>query len=517
MPQITVPKDFFVNERRMYSNWLEAFWREFFQNSIDAGATRIDVMTEDLLDKNVRITFTDNGCGMSRETLENVYFRLGASSKNDGSSIGGFGRARILTCFSMKNYEIRTRNNLVIGDGGSYDITDCDYFDGTQVIVNMEDEWFYTVIQALHSYLRMSQMRCKVYLNNVPWSDWTCRRKLTRHLERDEVAFADVYVNKSGSKNTMLVRVAGALMYAQWINAPAEVIVEILPSVSRQVLTANRDGMQSPYQSVLNRFTQELASETMTALEPKFKRKTATIRGTGLFVSRRKQANDAVESVEQAEVAALIKKAAASVNVDTIRVSDNFGGRPASVALDFKVDIKPSDYHGGSFLSELPDIFIIDDTVNEKVRRVIDNYHPANWVTLYRGNKVVNKGSTIYKVLMSWKICCQYAIDALLVAYPSLQNVTWGIGWTFDDQAAATCKAVDNGHALLLNPVDTDGNLKYFLRSQESQKRMMAYAKHEVAHIVEKYHNEMFARVLTSIDEYFDERVVYKAIRENVY
>jgi len=101
MPSITVPKEFFVKERRMYSYWQQAFWREFFQNSVDAGSTKIDVRLSVNSDYAVEVVFTDNGCGMDRDTLERVYFRLGASTKSGADMVGGFGRARILTCFSM--------------------------------------------------------------------------------------------------------------------------------------------------------------------------------------------------------------------------------------------------------------------------------------------------------------------------------------------------------------------------------------------------------------------------------
>jgi HSP90 family molecular chaperone len=139
MPNISIPKSFFVKERRMYSQWQFAFWREFFQNSIDAGATRIDIELEQV-DNVIRVEFRDNGCGMTREILENVYFSLGATTKGGEDQVGGFGRARILTCFSMKSYKIHTLDNLVIGEGGEYEIQKTDALAGTNVTVEMEDE-----------------------------------------------------------------------------------------------------------------------------------------------------------------------------------------------------------------------------------------------------------------------------------------------------------------------------------------------------------------------------------------
>ena len=130
-PQIlTVPKDFFVEERnKFYDAWVEAFPREFFQNSVDAGARVIRIDIHEAPGKGsfgraprlpavTRFVFEDDGHGMSHQVLEDVFFTLGASTKRDeNSSVGGFGRARIMQAFSQERYSIRTRDRYVEGDG----------------------------------------------------------------------------------------------------------------------------------------------------------------------------------------------------------------------------------------------------------------------------------------------------------------------------------------------------------------------------------------------------------------
>jgi hypothetical protein len=138
----------------MYSRWQFAFWREFFQNSVDAGAERIDVdLTQDPITRIITVTFTDDGCGMTRDVLENVYFSLGGTTKGHGDQVGGFGRARILTCFSMKSYTIHTRNSLVLGNGGDYEIKDAIEISGTKIIVEIEDESYDSLLEELKTYL----------------------------------------------------------------------------------------------------------------------------------------------------------------------------------------------------------------------------------------------------------------------------------------------------------------------------------------------------------------------------
>jgi hypothetical protein len=116
-----------------------AFWREFFQNSVDAGAKNIAISitnekTRGSFDRDAdseadvtRIVFDDDGTGMSAETLSSVYFAIGKSTKDGGTdSVGGFGRARLMTCFSQKRYSILTQNSFVMGDGPKYVLYDLD-------------------------------------------------------------------------------------------------------------------------------------------------------------------------------------------------------------------------------------------------------------------------------------------------------------------------------------------------------------------------------------------------------
>ena len=88
MPAVTFSPSFFRNELRAYTNWVQAFWRELIQNSVDASSDAIWINLEEIdypeptgssqnrsdLDltrkKHLKITFEDDGPGMDRRTLE---------------------------------------------------------------------------------------------------------------------------------------------------------------------------------------------------------------------------------------------------------------------------------------------------------------------------------------------------------------------------------------------------------------------------------------------------------------
>ena len=112
---------FFAKELKAYSDWRDAFWRELVQNSVDAGCRNIDVRFTGSEDEPL-VTFRDDGPGMSRETLRNVYFQLGATTKG-ADDIGGFGRARMLTCFAHASYSVKSRDYLATGSGAAYQIS----------------------------------------------------------------------------------------------------------------------------------------------------------------------------------------------------------------------------------------------------------------------------------------------------------------------------------------------------------------------------------------------------------
>jgi hypothetical protein len=134
--KVTIHKSFFKKERDgFYSDWFVAFWRELFQNSVDAGSENIRIYLDQREGRGsfgkfrtdpsniVRVVFSDDGCGMSYDVLDDVYFAIGNTTKTaDDGSVGGFGRARAMTCFSQDRYSMLTKDNFVVGEGGDFDI-----------------------------------------------------------------------------------------------------------------------------------------------------------------------------------------------------------------------------------------------------------------------------------------------------------------------------------------------------------------------------------------------------------
>ena len=86
---------------------MTALIRQFLQNSLDAGAKRVDFLTGDGY-----LMVRDNGRGITRERMVEALLTMGGTDKPEGA-IGGFGNAKIALLFSHEAYRIRALDTIV--------------------------------------------------------------------------------------------------------------------------------------------------------------------------------------------------------------------------------------------------------------------------------------------------------------------------------------------------------------------------------------------------------------------
>ncbi len=268
--EIKIGPSFFKKEVLNYSNFGQSFFRELLQNSYDAKTSRIDIIIEKKEDFKYLIKFNDDGIGMSAKTLSDVFFTLGATTKCDSSSIGGFSKARIMTHFSSEYYKISTQDCFCEGSGASYNITTGNpYVYGCHMEIMVDAKNRYgdqiDMLQECYDYLGMCQLDCQVFVNGQRFTSWLYKRTKVRELD-----FGTIHTNKNGThKNKVLVRVSGILMFSKYTNAKEQVVLEITPEISREVLTSSRDTFSAnhSYQKQLDSFLNELAIDTKSALK----------------------------------------------------------------------------------------------------------------------------------------------------------------------------------------------------------------------------------------------------------
>ncbi len=517
---VTVDDDHYRNERNNYSNWPFAFWREFFQNSIDALGKHIKIThrphQEGLLlpdgkpQNGVFISFTDDGTGMNAETLRKVFFRLGATTKKTTSTIGGNGKARILTCFSNHSYGIRTQDCSVCGSGSYFEIQEnLPLYDGCEFWVDVDIRGKYgkvDLVESLVNYLSYSQMDCDIE-SDIPevneFDNWLYKRRHVRDL-----SFGGVYVNKSGEKKgELVVRVNGVPMFVKNHRADAQVVVELDPETNREILVSNRDSLHWQKDNELDEFLQEIAIDRHSALREFFPVEeligcsdTATItyrKNRKCRIEADVNAENDVEDVEDAETEAensddTISEEGEVVSSPTVAGTLVTPSPNADWPLPSLGSLRYERVQGYSsrekpFNSLMPSFILYCDSDDATQKKAMWLFNPNSG----NGNYF---GATKMKLALLWHVAVEAAIEAWLDEKEK-DHVSWRSGFLFSTGSMAMHRCNDNVHQLLLRPVNNEGSIRFRLHDREDLTTMLVTAVHEVSHMSQSYHDEDFTMI----------------------
>lgn len=495
MASVTVPASFFRSELRVYADWREAFARELLQNSLDAGASRIEA-TFSTVEGHGRVTFTDNGCGMSRQVLEEVFFALGRTTKESSEAIGGFGRARIVICFAQHRYRIRTGHLLVEGQGGEYTVSEvADDQPGCEFVVDLLDPDTERVEQAFMQLLATCDLPARVTLDghNAPRTRTPTRAsKVLR--DAAQRPWAKVYVVNGLGEMTM--RVHGLTMFSRWLPGSEDVIVELTSSRSREVLSASRDRLHDTFAEQIDRFVADLSFNRRRALAQEDAPLDVRVGGGGFL--RTDAATEPHHHIG---------------DTATTRVP---GGTP--------ITIHPANTAAVTHMAALPpvahpdagneeprataelgfDVYLLADARTTRVRRLARSWDPSFW-----GPRT---GRRRRALLLVWKEAVALALEVLVRSHPEVGSVTWTVGWTFGT-ARAVHRDLGEGHVLALNPVDEDDTTRYRVSRRADRHRLLAVAVHEVAHVAFDGHDETYAQLLTELFGELDVAAADRALR----
>ena len=514
MQSVRLAPDFFRKERNQaYRNWRSALWRELVQNAVDAKCTRIDVGLS-ASDSGFELRFADNGPGMSRDVLENVYFAVGATTKTGGDSVGGMGRARMLTCFAMNSYRIRSQDYIVNGVGGEYDVVPAPFVSGCTLDIDVDNYSIEDGLRYLEGFLASSHIRAAVTINGAPYHATPLQRgRHVRNLVADEQTFAYVYVNKSAATRWVIVRVAGVTMFTQSTSFEGQIIVELVPEQSRAVLTSNRDGLRGDYSDILNNFLTELSVNTKSAMRGARQRRTTKMNNGGALRIRRQVLAATAERRAMAQSLAQQETAAFTATSAPL-VPETFETLVPSDLMQF--DNSPEARAERWIASTFGDVYVTDETDNAAVRKAIGQYLPQRW-TVRRNRetgRLAVKGGTIIKLLLVWKVCITYALE-ILCEFTDDYDRAYSLGFLFDDEnTGATHRASGETSVFSLAPVDRHGKLDYAITQRGDLLKLMSLAKHEVTHVLHSWHNESFTNAREQIDFKFDQAECLRRIKE---
>ena len=507
-----------------YADWMTAVIREFIQNSIDAGSTKIDIIWN--ASKNV-LTIKDNGKGMTEDVLRNVYFALGRSTKRgDNTQSGGFGKARIATCIAQKYFIIKTLDNYVYGQGPNIQYSKLpsdQYVQGCHIEVGLITE-----IKGKTQYLYMDDT-AEEYLKYCDFGNVTITingkvfnnylkvkpSQYVSDLELNGNAFCKVYkYTDNYAKHKMVVRSNGLMMFEQYVsNLPCWVVLDIvLPS--SDVLISNRDQFIAEYGEVVKGFTTALVTDHRSMLEKKRKLTIVPKFNKGITASNKKKfaekeekqtverlvrnlrAIDAYELIRSAKfshnntdlinmsrqikaetLSKMLK--AGDINQDDLKELQGYfkalkesprGSLSSSITIPDLDDMGLSDLKYGSLNNndDDEDIYRFYPFIQSMIVNVDTDDQKRKeiihkqWTPLKLLN---NLSSDRAKVMMMWFEVCGVVIEEYLdyLAENDIESdLCWGIGVTLDDYNNMAKHTEINGvHYLLINPLDKQGNMRY--------------------------------------------------------
>lgn len=460
---IAIPEEYFFKMAKQdYFNWKKALPREFFQNSIDAGAKNIYVnFYIGNEDSDHCIVVRDDGCGMTEDVILDKLLVLGGSHKENGS-VGAFGKAKELLYFSWKSYQIKTLDNIVEGRASTFDINkSSEYVKGT--VSKIWIDLFSDIDSIKNSFEVVAK---KNYVNTNIFIDGKKIVPLNRRGKlRKEGSWYKIYQNKSQESSLADFRINGIWMFDRYIGADHGKISIEMNNDSIQYLTSNRDGLKGQHLSEIDSLIADLQTNKVSFFDDSLYDSTEVLTGCGEISLETGPAEQdpPVQPVQQN----LRTSRETSFNENV----DNFSNNKVKV----EIELENPDV---SFLSK-PDSFF--------------GYEP-DFILNYKGKKSFKiKNFMKTKKAITLAVIWTEIVKQVLLDNNILINFT--AGFIFNDKCMAANLKKNGRLTIAVNPflIGSDLNEKHIMSNRKLLlESLKSLACHEIAHCIESSHNERF-------------------------
>lgn len=526
MPSVIVPAEFFIKERnQIYGNWQLALVRELVSNSIDAHATEIKIETSVYNEGGTfrhQVRVVDNGEGMSKRVLDEVYFTLGKTTKG-GDGIGGFGRARILTSFSHPSYTIHTRDNLVLGSYGEYDtkkvahpIQGCDI----RIFIDPDSASFSSIEGNVLTFINQADLPIKFTWNGEEKKSWLPMKRYLQDLEYDEESFAKIYhipQDELGGRSighNWIYRVNGCPMYSEIGESDDIFIVEINPKKSRSVLTASRDSLRSEFRNAIHEYKRLIGSQhkymtrgQMLHQELKYY-EGAGVQSLAFYSENNQDARH--EQPKQNK----ITKFKTINSTEELRLMVDHKEKTDSMMNQVFGELKENEikhtYKISEFISDIP---IQINTSKEPLVKAAERFSPALWEFQIHDNRAkILSGRLEWELYLAWEAAITGCLKTLNNKWLK-QDIKYVCGFVFDEDVEGLHKQESRKHSYFFRPTNEEGVIRFDPHYFPDFVYILAIAKHEVVHTTCQYHDESFTNLHMIIDSSVDPFVVFKEFK----
>lgn len=509
---ITVPPDFFKKSRNDYADWLFAFFREIIQNSIDAGATVVTFLIEDLENGGCRIHAIDNGKGMSVEVLEHKFFALRQTTKGDTEgSTGAFGVAKEIIAFAHDNYRVETNGFVAKGSGATYELDPIDNgFTGVSITVEISDTDSYSARRKLKSWVAMSTFAADIILDGVilPKSTTTYAHKMK--VDFGSIQFREIE-DQSYPESKLVVKMSGMPMFvrSQYTTGGSFEGVLDLNGKSVDQLTSNRDGLKGTLENNLLGILNQLANDRgrLKMNEPITVEYNKHRRSNAMELDHHDNFDD--EGINENQNQGAAGHIDQSAEAQGSEFSSKAGKGPTNAELSSTLNLDPEARRGANkdFARNLSRRMMrreydsqekAQDRINKAMSGIENDLLPRNWIV--RVGTGINdapaqirklKQRSFVKMAHIWELTAKYVlIRSRSIGATSDENgnifvggMPVKFGFILDD-AKAQHVEMDHEYHFLINPFLTQS---YF---SDDYPGIVELAAHEAAHFIVEGHNE---------------------------
>ena len=483
--KVEVPQEYFLKMAKAdYEDYRQALAREFLQNSIDAGADRVDVAIDG---ERRTVTVIDNGCGMDEETILTRLLVLGGSKKAEGS-VGAFGKAKELLYFSWSRYWIETRNLEVKGRGADYEVREvATEVDGVASRIRIQkDESMKSIANAFRAVAAKMETDARIFVD-----DQEVETQVKRGELKKDLGWAKVYWTAEPNRWHMAVRIDGIWMFDRYIGEDYGNVVLELERSSLECMTSNRDGLVHKYRLELDKYLKKLAADRVEALTPDRKLVRRRLRGSGAI----EVAEVELEQVETdfdfaMALAVAIGGKAGSGELVEQRIMRKLKEDPVRSWEDYEEWLDRQTTWLQNFSYEPDFVMKHTEAQRNRVKQYMRTQEAAVLAKIWT--------ETVRQVLMD-----------------AGRSLVFTAGFVFDPDHEAQIEELTDGSVVIyVNPWKV-GEWGGWEKKKLSNRRLLVTdmkdkAIHEVAHLRCSYHDEMFvdemhkirARTEFSVDEY---------------
>jgi hypothetical protein len=344
---VKLPSSYFSKAKLEYGNWQVAWFREALQNAF-------------------RVISQDDGCGMDKDKLLNVFLSMGGSVKAEGA-IGGFGYAKVLLAFAHQRYKIDSSGIRVSGESGDYVWNEhpTDH-PGVRLEVDMttDDCHISTMMAALHEVVHNSRLPpdVKVTLNDEHLLPNQIDHPYQQKTTLGQLTFKDLPHGYSNSN--LWVRMNGLAMFRArlWMGSGTafEGYLELEGS-SKEMLTSNRDSLSGDHGEILNQLMQTLANDRQ----------------------KLKLSGDIDITLNQSDIAFEAMSSRTRREFDRTAAENNLSAEDLLALLDAATDDLGNEAAQHPFLSLAKQVKKDKNKLDEKINKIPNAWYPTNFRVKY--------------------------------------------------------------------------------------------------------------------------------------